>query len=167
MGELAIRRAYPYEREVLEKLKHRASLVSETYRDSLLAHPEAMDLPAEQIEDALVAERDGVISGFCVVVIDRDIDRDRAEIEGLFVEPQYWGQGIGGRLLMAAEIYADSKDALHLHVVAAPEGQGFYEVQGFEVIGREQTRFGPAVGMRKQIGRSPPAMSESDDPHNR
>ena len=38
-----------------------------------------------------------------------------------------------------------------LEVTAGP-AQGFYERTGFYVVGNAQTRFGPAVLMRREIG---------------
>ncbi|HEY7981721.1 MAG TPA: hypothetical protein VID19_09595 [Candidatus Eremiobacteraceae bacterium] len=45
-----VRRAIPDERAALEALQRRASLVWEDYREALLAHPDAIALPIEQIE---------------------------------------------------------------------------------------------------------------------
>ena len=50
MDKLHIRPALPEERLELEELQRRASLALETYRDQLEANPDAIDLPAEQIE---------------------------------------------------------------------------------------------------------------------
>lgn len=62
---LTIRLAQPYERDELENLQRRASLAMPEYRAMIEAHPDAIDLPAEQIGsgDVLVAEFDGNIAG--------------------------------------------------------------------------------------------------------
>jgi len=67
-------------------------------RDVLLANPDAISLPIEQIAAGcvFVAERDGVVVGFAAVVTRSDRN---AELDALFVEPRLWKQGIG-RLLV-------------------------------------------------------------------
>ena len=94
------RAAQPGEREALEALQRRASLNNPGDRDALLAHPDAIVLPAEQIArgDVIVAELDGVIAGFAAVLERED---GQAELDGLFVEPDRWRGGIG-RLLVEA-----------------------------------------------------------------
>ena len=81
-----IRRATVGERETLEALQRRASLVNAAYREQLLAHPEAIHLPAAHIEagGTVVAEIDGAVAGFAVVLALPD---GGAELDGLFVEP--------------------------------------------------------------------------------
>ena len=61
VGELVIRPARADEREVLEQLQWRSSLIWKSHRDDLLAHPDAIDLPAEWIAAGrvFVAERLG------------------------------------------------------------------------------------------------------------
>ena len=46
---VTIRRAIPAERKTLEALQLRASLGNEGDREALLRHPDAIDMPVEQI----------------------------------------------------------------------------------------------------------------------
>jgi GNAT superfamily N-acetyltransferase len=69
-------------------------------------------------------------------------------LDGLFVEPDLWGHGIGKALVDAAAHQARQK-GLALTVVAAPGARRFYESCGFSVEGDEQTRFGPALRMSR------------------
>ena len=55
-----------------------------------------------------VAERDGQILGFCVVLPRPDGD---ADLDGLFVEPVIWRRGIGRRLVQEAERVAAPRAA--------------------------------------------------------
>ena len=82
MDELHIRPALPEERLELEELQRRASLALETYREQLEANPDAIDLPAEQIErgDVLVAEMDGRLAGFAAVLTDGGQSRARRAV---------------------------------------------------------------------------------------
>jgi GNAT superfamily N-acetyltransferase len=139
---LVLRLALPEEHEELEDLQRRASLELPEYREQLLANPDAIYLPEGQIANGqvIVAEILGEIAGFAAVV--------GGELDGLFVEPELWGHGIGRALVDAATHQARSK-GLALTVIAAPRARGFYESCGFVVEGEEQTRFGPALRMSK------------------
>ena len=141
-----IRLAGPEERDALEDLQRRASLALPQYREQLEANPDAIDLPAEQIESGqvLVAEADGAIAGFAAVLIAGD----RAEVDGLFVEPEHWRKGVGTALANAA-IHEARRSGLSLTVVASPTARGFYERCGFVVEGDAATRFGPAFRMSR------------------
>lgn len=50
---------------------------------------------------SLVAERDGRIVGFVRFGPDRE-DQSCGEIQAIYVHPDHWGTGVGGRLLRAA-----------------------------------------------------------------
>src|SRR6267154_6628358 len=107
--ELTIRIAAREEKKLLEDLQWRASLVWEEYREALLAHPDAIELPLEQLDagHTYVAERSGQILGFSVVLPRPEGD---ADLDGLFVEPVIWKRGVGGRLLQQAERLAAPAD---------------------------------------------------------
>ena len=139
---LTLRLARPEEHEELEELQRRASLELPEYREPLLANPEAIHLPPAQIANGqvIVAEIDGLIVGFAAVV--------GGELDGLFVEPDLWGSGIGRALVDAATDEARNR-GLALKVIANPRARRFYEHCGFSVEGEEQTRFGPGLRMTK------------------
>ena len=145
-ADLAIRLARPDERLALEELQRRASLALGDYRAQLEAHPDAIELPTEQIErgEVRVAEVDGSVAGFSAVLIEGD----HAEIDGLFVEPDQWRRGIGAALVNVA-IHEARRNGLALMVVANPGVRGFYENCGFRVEGEAATRFGPALRMSR------------------
>ena len=131
----------------LEGLQRRASLALDEYREALLAHPDAISLPFEQIErgEVMVAEIDGRIAGFAVV-LDQD---GTAELDGLFVEPDLWRRGIGSALVEDAVHDARSRGLSLMTVVANPSAKEFYERCGFTVEGSAETRFGPALRMSR------------------
>ena len=137
-----LRLARPEEHEELEELQRRASLELPEYREQLLANPDAVHLPPAQIANGqvIVAELDGEVAGFAAVV--------GGELDGLFVEPDLWGGGIG-RLLVNAAAHEARRRGLSLTVIANPRARGFYESCGFTVEGEEQTRFGPALRMSR------------------
>jgi GNAT superfamily N-acetyltransferase len=148
--ELTVRVALPGEKKLLEDLQWRASLVWEEYREALLAHPDAIELPLGHINGGhtYVAERGGQILGFSVVLPRSD---GNAELDGLFVEPAIWKSGTGRRLVQEAERLAASRGAQWLYVVGNPKAEGFYQACDFEQMGVEQTRFGAGVTMRKRL----------------
>lgn len=139
---LQIRVAQPKEREELEALQRRASMALPEYREQLKANPDAVELPAEQVESGqvLVADLGGRIAGFAAVI--------GGELDGLFVEPDLWRQGVGAALVEAATLLARRR-GLSLSVIANPGAREFYERCGFSVEGETQTRFGPALRMSR------------------
>lgn len=139
---LVIRVAGPEQHEALEELQRRASLANENDRPHLEANPGAIHLPPAQLANGqvLVAELEGRVAGFAAVV--------GGELDGLFVEPELWRQGIGARLLEEAAHYVRNR-GLALTVTANPQAREFYEKCGFAVEGEARTRFGPALRMSR------------------
>jgi GNAT superfamily N-acetyltransferase len=139
---IILRRARPDEHEELERLQTHASLDLPEYREQLLANPDAIHLPPAQIANGqvIVAEYGGQVAGFAAVV--------GGELDGLFVEPDLWGKGIGRALVNAATHEARRK-GLSLTVIANPSARRFYESCGFSIEGDEQTRFGLAFRMTR------------------
>jgi hypothetical protein len=82
--DVSIRPVRPDEQTTLESLQWRASLANPGDRDALLANPDAIALPTEQIAagGVFVAERDGVVAGFAALVPRSD---GGAELDALFV----------------------------------------------------------------------------------
>lgn len=144
---MRIRLARSDEREALEDLQRRASLAIGTYNEQLEAHPDAIHLPPIQIAlgEVLVAEADGEIAGFAVLV-DKG---NSAELDGLFVEPARWRRGIGAALVNEAVHVARNRGLSLITVVADPGAREFYEKCGFSVEGEAETRFGPALRMSR------------------
>jgi GNAT superfamily N-acetyltransferase len=139
---LTLRLARPEEHDALEEIQRRAALELPEYREQLFADPEAIYLPEGQIANGqvIVAEIGGEIVGFAAVV--------GGELDGLFVEPELWGWGVGKALVDAATHEA-RKRGLALKVIANPRARRFYEHCGLKVEEEVQTRFGPALRMTK------------------
>ena len=174
MSAPTFRLAVPAERSALEELQRRASLIWEEDRAALLANPDAIELPLEQVTGGrtVVAESAGQLLGFAVVLLREDGD---AELDGLFVEPTYWRHGVGRALVEQAERIppkraaalrtrwatssslpasariATADGAANLWVTANTRALGFYDSCGFVTVGEVQTRFRPAPKMRKSI----------------
>ena len=148
--EVSIRPARPDEQTMLESLQRRASLSNPGDRDAVLANPDAIALPIEQIAEGcvFVAERDGVVAGFAAVVPRPD---GGAELDALFVEPRLWKQGIGRELVEHVADVARMRTASFLHVIGNPHAEGFYVSCGFSATGTIDTRFGVGLAMRRTL----------------
>src|SRR5829696_2426428 len=94
---ISIRPARTDEQAALESLQRRASLSNPGDRDALLANPDAIALPIEQIVEGsvFIAEHDGTVAGFAAVIQRPD---GGAELDALFVEPHlehpYWSSTV-------------------------------------------------------------------------
>lgn len=150
MSATTTRPARADERSALEALQWRASLIWAADRDWLLANPDVIQLPMEQIEAGrvFVAEAAGALLGFCVVL---PRDAEESELDGLFVEPGAMRAGLGARLVAQAERMALADGARSLFVIANPDAVAFYRKCGFELVGEAQTQFRPAPTLRKRL----------------
>lgn len=153
MSVLDIRLARPDEAGALVELKRRAALAGEDdeVRRQLRERPELIALDPEMIAASrvMVAARGGSIVGFATIVTH---EGDDAELEGLFVEPAHWREGIGTALLEAITREAAAWGANRLHVLANAEALAFYERHGFERLGERRTELGPmAVLMARPV----------------
>ena len=148
-GEV-LRPARPHEREALEDLQLQAALMAGDDRAALLADPDAIDLPPDWIADGhvQVCTVDGRIVGFVVVLPRAD---GEADLDGLFVYPERWGEGYGRLLLEHGAALAKASGARRLHVVANAGAIGFYRACGFVPDGVAQTRFRPATTMVRPL----------------
>ena len=154
---LDIRLAHPDDRPNLIELQRRASLVGETgdVLQRLLEEPGLIDIDEELLanNEVIVAEIGSTIVGFASFIAH---DGNDAELDGMFVEPSHWRQGIGRALIEAVERELVAWHATRLRVVANPNALAFYKAVGFTIVGEEKTPLGPvAPVMAKAItGRS-------------
>jgi GNAT superfamily N-acetyltransferase len=150
VSTLLFRFAGPDERQSLEDLQRRSSLVYDAYRDALLANPGAIHLPLSQLEEqrVRVAEREGQALGFTVVLPKGD---EACELDGLFVEPQRWKRGIGRALMGDAFALGRAGGATVMNVMANPFAEGFYVKLGFVRTGTVQTMYGIASKMHRNL----------------
>jgi GNAT superfamily N-acetyltransferase len=147
---LSFRLALRSERVPLEALQMRASLNNAGDREALLANPDAVALPDQQIEAGrvVVAELDGRIVGFASVLPRADGD---SELDALFVEPDKWRNGIGIALIAQSIKMARAQGGSILHVIGNPHAAAFYSACGFEQAGTHPTRFGAGLLFWKKL----------------
>jgi GNAT superfamily N-acetyltransferase len=148
MSQMIVRPAIVAEQERLEALQWRASLNNPGDREALLAHPDAIALPAAQIAagGVFVAEVGGTVMGFAAILPRAD---GEAELDALFVEPAAWRRGVGRALVEHCAAAAREGGATWMYVVGNPHAEGFYTACGFAVIGATGTRFGRGLVMRR------------------
>jgi N-acetylglutamate synthase-like GNAT family acetyltransferase len=159
--DVMCRLAASSDQKALEELQWRASLANDDDRAALLANPDAIELPLHQIMagQVFVAERAGLTLGFAAILPRED---GATELDGLFVEPAVWKQGIGRILVERCAEAARAQGSDTLHVVANPEAERFYLACGFERIGTVPTRFRPGFSMRRRLS-SGASASQSED----
>jgi len=145
---MRIRNARQQEANALEALQRRSSDVWQEYREQLAAHPDAIEFPQHFIDRGwtrVAVLGDNTPVGFSVVIPS---EAGAHELDGLFVEPDHMRRGIGRSLVEDACQRARNDGAHRLEVTVGP-AQAFYEKLGFDVVGAVQTRFAPAVRMRR------------------
>jgi N-acetylglutamate synthase-like GNAT family acetyltransferase len=145
-----IRVALASERRALEALQMRASLSNPGDREVLIANPDAVDIPLEQINagHVFVIEAAGSIKGFAAILPRED---GNVELDALFVDPDTGRQGFGRTLIDYCATAARGQGAAALHVVGNPHAEAFYAACGFELVGTEETRFGTGLLMRRVL----------------
>ncbi len=143
---MIIRTGVTHERAALEDLQRRSLLRWDDYRPYLLANPDVVELPLAQLQSGRVrvAEHGGQLAGFAVLLPQGGV----CELDGLFVEPDLWGQGIGRALIADALGRARAIGAAAIEANANLRAQGFYQRLGFAITGRAETPFGAANRMR-------------------
>ncbi len=147
---MTIRDGASFEADALERLQRRSSDVWEQFREQLARHPDAIQVPRALFDHGSVrvaVAGSGKPIGFSVVI---PLDDAVHELDGLFVEPEQMGRGVGRALVEDAVGRAEAGGAAALEVTAGP-ARGFYEKVGFSVIGVVQTRFAAAVRMRREL----------------
>lgn len=144
---MTIRPARLFERTELEALQWRASLGNTADREVLLANPDAIELPAQQISsrNVFVAKLNMALVGFAALRLRTDQDVD---LDALFVEPSMQRRGIGKSLLEYCVNVARQRKCRALIVIANRHAKDFYVACGFDLAGESQTRFGAAPLMR-------------------
>ena len=150
MSDFVIRRAVISEQRELEALQLRASLTNAGDRDALLAHPDAIELPVDQIAAGavFVSERNGAIVGFAALLPRPDGD---VELDALFVDPDVRRCGVGRSLVDYCAQIARAQRSAALCVIGNPHAYDFYSACGFRAVGTTETRFGPGILMRKML----------------
>jgi GNAT superfamily N-acetyltransferase len=149
-SKIVIRAAVMAELQALEAVQLRASLTNDGDREALLANPDAIRIPLEQLAAGrvFIAELNGETLGFSA--IEPRVD-GQTELDALFVEPKIRRHGVGRLMVEYCAEVARKQGSTALHVIGNPHAAGFYLACGFEQTGTTQTRFGVGLQMRKEL----------------
>ena len=108
------------------------------YPEHWIKHWESdLTITPEFIADnqVFVLEGDGQIRGFYALCINEN----NAELEHLWVTPQFIGTGIGKELFLDAMNRATTLSVNEVQITAEPNAAGFYEKMGAKKIGEANT----------------------------
>ena len=133
---LRLRRPRPNEAATLSDIGRR-SKAHWGYDDAFMhASADELTVSAESLEDPSeywqLAELDERIAGYIGVI---PVAADTAEIEAMFVEPEFIGTGVGRHLFIAARDAARAQGYTCLSIQSDPYAAGFYEAMGAKRIG--------------------------------
>lgn len=67
------------------------------------------------------------------------VDKEKAEIEHMWILPEYIGKGLGRKLFNHMKGVAKNKDVKKLRIVADPNAEGFYTKMGFKRVGEKES----------------------------
>lgn len=116
---------------------------------ALLQYKDAPRDASERIFVATTADRTDRAVGFVA------LSPTCNAVHGIFIDPQYFRQGIGSRLLEYAAIEALQANCWQLQVFAALNAEGFYRANGFVKISSFNTHICgcsiPGLNMRKTL----------------
>jgi GNAT superfamily N-acetyltransferase len=149
MTTFVIRDAVPGDIDALRRVFRRSSLSNDSDRITLLAHPEVLELSDLAVRQGRTraAVTHHVIAGFATWLAAGDV----TEIEDLFVDPEWMGQGAGQALVADLIAAARRRGARRVEVTANQDALAFYAKAGFVPAGTAETQFGPAPRMHLDL----------------
>ena len=150
MNLFVIRIAALSEKGELEEPQKVASLSNPGDRDAILANPDAIEIPTEQLASGrvFVAEKNGKVVGFAAIDPRSDGGWD---LDALFVDPETRRLGIGRMLVEHCASIACKSGSIALDVIGNPHAEEFYRASGFKQTGLTKTRFGICLLLRKPL----------------
>lgn len=134
------RKAVPNDAKVLSALALRSKAHWEYSREFLRMCESELTVQAHQIEnsnlDYVVAEVRSTVVGFYAL---EKTSKGKFELEGLFVEPEHIGTGLGRRLIKHALDAVKGRGGRSLLVQGDPNAENFYLAAGGKCIGTRES----------------------------
>jgi GNAT superfamily N-acetyltransferase len=130
---MRIRRGLPEEVDTLTQIAHDAKR-HWGYPEHWIEHWKDDLTISEDFVTAnpvFVAEKDDQILGFYALIIRQD----KAELDHLWVAPEYIGSGVGKELFIHAMQNAARRSVSEIEIVSDPNAEGFYRKMGAHRIG--------------------------------
>jgi ribosomal protein S18 acetylase RimI-like enzyme len=157
VGGFLVRSAVVDDLTEISDIYRRSSLSNEGDRAVLLAHPETLVFDGAPIREGRtrVALDDGLIVGFATTRLVGDI----AELDDLFVDPDWMRRGIARALVLDVIAVVTAGGFTRVEVTANPHALAFYQAVGFVADGRSATQFGVGTRMHLDV-----AILGSDTP---
>lgn len=149
MTTFLIRDAVPADMIALRDVFRRSSLSNDGDRMNLLANPEALELSDLAVNEGRT--RAPVVGGRIVGFATSGSAGDAIEVEDLFVDPGWMGQGIGRALMLDLIAIARGRGVRRVEVTANQHALAFYGKIGFAFDRDAETRFGPAPRMHLDV----------------
>jgi GNAT superfamily N-acetyltransferase len=146
-----VRAGRPGDTAAMEGVFRRASLSNAQDRAALLAHPEALRLSEDLVDQGRtrVAQlTDGTIVGFAST---RPTQAAVLELDDLFVDPAWMRHGVARALMQTIEAQAVAEGVTRVEVTANEHALEFYRAVGFVVDGPADTEFGPGLRMHLDV----------------
>jgi GNAT superfamily N-acetyltransferase len=142
--------ARPDEVHALEELQRRASMEWAEYRERLVDSPDTVRISVAAVRDqrVRVAVGEGITLGFSTVM---PVERRVSQLDALWVEPEWAGQGVDSALIEDAVALAADEGIVRLEVVASERQAPFYVAAGFGRQEEVEMWFGPAVRMTREL----------------
>ncbi|MGG4775718.1 GNAT family N-acetyltransferase [Alcaligenaceae bacterium 429] len=126
---LYLRAAHASDLAPLGQLKLRAALAWGEHTEKLRQLPDIDQVDPNLLPQLIVAELQKRLVGFASLELRPALSQ--VQLDDLFVDPDYWHQGIGAALLRAAEKRAYHLGATELQLVSNPKAREFYIKQGY------------------------------------
>jgi ribosomal protein S18 acetylase RimI-like enzyme len=144
-----IRDATAADMPALRDVFRRASLSNDGDRPNLLANPDALEFSGDAISEGQtrVAVAAGRVIGFATSLIAGDV----AELDDLFVDPDWMRQGAARQLVLDVTAIARGRGARRVEVTANQHALSFYEAVGFVFDRQVETQFGPGLRMHLDV----------------
>ena len=149
VAELLIRPADANDFESISDVYRRSSLSNEGDREVLLANPEVLVFEGGSIREGRtrVAVEDGRLVGFATTTLVGEI----AELDDLFVDPDWMRRGVARALVLDAAAVAGAAGSNRIEVTANGHALSFYSAVGFVADGVVTTQFAPGTRMHLDI----------------
>ncbi len=147
---LTIRDALLSDKHGLQDVFRRSSLSNERDRDALLRHPESLVVAEHGVREGrmrVAVDPGDAVVGFATYRISGGV----AELEDLFVHPDWMRRGIGKALVLDLSERLCAMGFDTLEVTANSHAMAFYVHMGFVATGVVDTEFTPASRMRRPV----------------
>ena len=149
---IEIRKARPRDADTLTAIAHAAKRHwgypehwIEQWKADLIITPEFISA-----NEVFVAVVDGEVVGCCALVMTDSL----AELEHMWIKPEYMGSGVGRALFNHARAQAATLNVRELELSADPNAEGFYQRMGAVRIGEVVSEIDgqPRVLPRMKVG---------------